>query len=141
KNRWLVLAVVVLLAVIVAGGAWLLVDNFVTSDVEALVKEHEAAFLDNDFVAWSATVTDDYTEFDSNAGMTFSLAQMEARMSNLHSMGFAVENLGPMSVNGDWVSIPQRVTFIAPFDFDCFSLYEIEEGLIKQHLALCTPAP
>ena len=140
-NRWMAVALILALAALVALGAWLLIDNFVSSDVEALVKEHEAAFLDNDFAAWSATVTDDYTEFDSNAGMTFSLAQMEARMSNFHSMGFAVENLGPMSVNGDWVSVPQWVTFTNVFDFDCFSLYEIEEGLIKQHLALCSPAP
>ena len=34
NNRWLILAVVVLLAVIVAAGAWLLIDNLVASDVE-----------------------------------------------------------------------------------------------------------
>ena len=80
NNRWLILAVVVLLAALVALGAWLLIDNFVTSDVEALLEESRAAFLDNDFEAWSATVTDDYTEFDANAGVTYGMAQMQARM-------------------------------------------------------------
>ncbi len=139
NNRWLILALVVLLTVIVAAGAWLLVDNLVLSDMEALVEEHQAAFAANDFAAWSATVTDDFTEFDSNAGMTYSLAQMEQRMTQFRSQGFAVEQLGPMSVNGAWVSIPQSVTFMDVLEFDCFSLYEIQEGLIKQHLAICTP--
>ena len=48
NNRWLILAVVVLLAALVALGAWLLVDNFVTSDVEALIDDYNAAYGTND---------------------------------------------------------------------------------------------
>ena len=35
-NRWMAVALVLALAALVALGAWLLIDNFVTSDVEAL---------------------------------------------------------------------------------------------------------
>ena len=143
NNRWLILAVVVLLAVIVAAGAWLLVDNFVTSDVEALIEESHAAWMSVDFEAWSATVTDDFTEFDANAGFTYSMNVMEDRMSNFEKWGFTVEDLGPMTVNGNWVSIPQRVDFTNPGGdgFEGISVYEIEGDLIKQHLVLFSPVP
>jgi len=137
NNRWLILAVVVLLAVIVAAGAWVLIDNLVTSDVEALVEEGAAAWESFDFEAWSATVTDDFTQFDANAGETFSLAAMESRMAFFKSYGFTVEDLGPMTVNGNWVSIPQRVEFTTTGDtYEGISVFEIEGDLIKRHFVL-----
>ena len=142
NNRWLILAVVVLLAVIVAAGAWLLIDNFVTSDVEALVNEHQAAWMSFDFEAWSATVTNDFTEFDANAGFTYSLDAMESRISGFEYLGFTVEDLGPMTVNGNWVSIPQRVEFTTVGDtYEGISVYEIEGDLIKQHFVLFSKVP
>ena len=143
NNRWLILAVVVLLAAFVALGAWLLIDNFVTSDIEALVEESQAAWTSFDFEAWSATVTDDYTEFDAPAANTYSMVSMETRMSSFESWGFTVEDLGPMTVNGNWVSIPQRVEFtIAGGDaYEGISVYEIEGDLIKQHFVLFSKVP
>lgn len=143
NNRWLILAVVVLLAALVALGAWLLIDNFVTSDVEALVEESQAAWTSFDFEAWSATVTDDYTEFDAPAENTYSMASMETRMSSFESWGFTVEDLGPMTVNGNWVSIPQRVQFTIPGGdgFEGISVYEIEGDLIKRHFILFSKVP
>lgn len=143
NNRWLILAVVVLLAVLVALGAWMLIDSFVTSDVEALVEESQAAWTSFDFEAWSATVTDDYTEFDAPAANTYSMASMETRMSSFESWGFTVENLGPMTVNGNWVSIPQRVEFtIQGGDtYEGISVYEIEGDLINRHFILFSRVP
>lgn len=142
NNRWLILAVVVLLAALVALGAWLLIDNFVTSDAEALVEESTAAWTSFDFEAWSATVTDDFTEFDANAGQTFAMDAMESRLSAFRGYGFTIENLGPMKVNGNWVSIPQRVEFTASGSaYEGFSVYEIEGDLIKQHFILFSKVP
>jgi hypothetical protein len=142
NNRWLILAVVVLLAVIVAAGAWLLIDNFVTSDVEALIEESAAAWTSFDFEAWSATVTDDFTQFDANADSTYPMNAMESRMSSFKSWGFTVENLGPMTVNGNWVSVPQRVDFTAAgTTYEGISVYEIEGDLIKQHFVLISRVP
>ncbi len=142
NNRWLILAVVVLLAVLVAGGAWLLIDNLVTSDVEALVEESGAAWTSFDFEAWSATVTDDFTSFDANADLTFEMNAMESRMSGFKGYGFTSENLGPMTVNGNWVSVPQRVDFTTLGDtYEGISVFEIEGDLIKQHFVLFSRVP
>ncbi len=142
NNRWLILAVVVLSAVIVAAGAWLLIDNLVTSDVEALIEESSAAWMSFDFEAWSATVTSNFTEFDANAEFPYPLNAMENRMSQFERYGFTAENLGPMTVNGNWVSIPQRVEFTTLGDtYEGISVYEIEGDLIKQHFALFSPVP
>ncbi len=142
NNRWLILAVVVLLAIIVAAGAWLLIDNLVVSDIEALVEESQQAYMDNDFEAWSATVTDNYTEFDVTAGFTYSMAAMESRMSSFEELGFTLENLGPMTVNGNWVSIPQRVEFTTLGDtYEGISVYEIGGDLINRHFILFSAVP
>lgn len=143
NNRWLILAVVVLLAAFVALGAWLLIDNFVASDMETLIENHIEAWTSFDFEAWSATVTDDFTEFDQPARSTYSMNVMESRMSNFESMGFTVENLGPMTVNGNWVSIPQRVDFTIPGGdaYEGISVYEIEGDLIRQHFILFSKVP
>jgi hypothetical protein len=142
-NRWMAVALILALAALVALGAWLLIDNFVKSDVEVLIEESEAAWTSFDFEAWSATVTDDFTQFDANAGITYSMDVMESRMSNFEQWRFTVESLGPMTVNGDWVSIPQRVEFTIPGGdgFEGISVYEIEGDLIKQHLVLVSPVP
>lgn len=142
NNRWLILAVVVLLAALVALGAWLLIDNFVTSDVEALVEEATAAWTSFDFEAWSATVTEDFTEFDANASFTYPLYAMELRMSDFEKYGFTLENLGPMTVNGNWVSVPQRVEFATTGDtYEGISVHEIEGDLIKRHFILFSKVP
>ena len=82
-------------------------------------------------------MTDDFTELDVNAGYTYSMATPWNRECQASKrFGFTVENLGPMTVNGNWVSIPQRVDFTTLGDtYEGISVYEIEGDLIKQHFA------
>ncbi len=77
NNRWLILAVVVLFAVIVAAGAWLLIDNLVTSDVEHVDAGPTAAMDANDYDAFMALHTIRHRPHD---GARWRLASMRARM-------------------------------------------------------------
>ena len=139
NNRWLILAVVVLVAVIVAAGAWLLIDNFVTSDVEALVEDYTAAYGTNDSEAWAALLTDDFRFVDVNAGQTYrGLEAFSANVARNLGYGWAAETVGPVSVNGNWVSVPSLVTF-SSMELEGFSVFEIEGDRIKQHIAAFGP--
>jgi len=59
NNRWLILAVVVLFAALAALGAWLLINNFVTTDMEKVVVDSNAALNSGDRTAWIAAYSDD----------------------------------------------------------------------------------
>ena len=140
NNRWLILAVVVLLAVIVAAGAWLLIDNFVTSDVERLIADYGVAAETNDTEAFASLLTDDFRHVDINAGETFTGDAFTARVAHNSSIGITAEDLGPVSVYGNWASIPQRVVFTALHTtYEGFSVFEIEGDRIKQHIAVFAP--
>jgi hypothetical protein len=140
NNRWLILAVVVLLAVIVAGGAWLLVDNLVTSDVERLIQDYKLAAETNDTEAFASLLTDDFRHVDINAGNTYSGDAFTARVASNVGIGITMEDLGPVSVYGNWASVPQRVTFSIGGTYEGFAVFEIEGDRIKQHIAAFAPA-
>ena len=139
NNRWLILAVVVLLAALVALGAWLLIDNFVTSDVEALIDDYHVAYGNNDADEWASLLTDDFVFTDINAGNTYEGAAFEANVARNLMLGWEAEMLGPLSVNGNWVSVPQLVSFGGFTDLEGFSVFEIEGDRIKQHIAAFAP--
>ena len=139
NNRWLILAVVVLLAVLVALGAWLLIDNFVTSDVEALVADYTAAYEINDSETWASLLTDDFRFVDVNAGQTYTgLEAFSANVARNLSLGWGAETVGPVSVNGNWVTVPSLVTFRS-VELEGFSVFEIEGDRIKTHIAAFAP--
>jgi hypothetical protein len=139
NNRWLILAVVVLLAALVALGAWLLIDNFVTSDMEALVEDYHVAYGTNDADAWASLLTDNFRFVDVNAGQTYAgLEAFSANVARNLGLGWGAENLGPVTVTGNWVSVPSLVTF-SGMELEGFSVFEIEGDRIKQHIAAFAP--
>jgi hypothetical protein len=139
NNRWLILAVVVLLAALVALGAWLLIDNVVTSDVEALVEDYMVAYGNNDADVWGSLLTDDFRFVDGNADRTYTgLEAFGANVARNLRLGWEAETLGPVTVTGNWVSVPTLVTFTG-LELEGFSVYEIEGDRIKQHIAAFAP--
>lgn len=141
NNRWLILAVVVLFAALAALGAWLLVDTFAASDVEALIDDFQAAWNGYDYEALAALVTDDFIHVDTNAGETFQGEEaLRARLATYEALGFEREDLGPVTVSGNWASRPQRVTFSGLGTYEGFSVFEIEGDRIKAHYAVFSPA-
>ncbi len=138
-NRWMAVGLVLALAAVVAMGAWLLIDNFVTSDVEALIADYNDAYEINDSAAWASLLVDDFRFVDANTGETFrGLEAFNANVARNLFLGFGAETLGPVSVNGNWVSVPVLVTF-AHGEFEGYSVYEIEGDRIKQHIAALAP--
>ncbi len=138
-NRWMAVALILALAALVALGAWLLIDNFVTSDVEALIADYNGAYEINDSEAWASLLIDDFRFVDVNAGETFrGLEAFSADVARNLFLGFGVETQGPVSVNGNWVSVPILVTFTHG-EFEGFSVFEIEGDRIKQHIAALAP--
>jgi len=138
NNRWLILAVVVLLAALVALGAWLLVDNVVTSDVEALLDDYRAAWVGNDAEALASLVTEDVRYVDHNAGVTVEgLEDLIGNVAYSATFGYDAEK-GTVSVNGDWVSERQQISFEGRV-WEGFSVLQIEGNLIKQHHAFFSP--
>jgi hypothetical protein len=141
NNRWLILAVVVLFAALVALGAWLLIDNLVTSDVEALIDDYLAAWETNDYDALAAVVTDDFVFTDDDGIEYRGEADLKGELAGYFLFEFEVVSTGPISVSGDWVSQPQRISFTTGV-WEGFSLYEIEGDLIKRHfIAAMSPVP
>lgn len=114
NNRWLILAVVVLLAALAALGAWLVIDTFVTTDMEKMVVESNAALNTGDRTAWIAAYSDD-------AVLTFVAGGSPSRVSGTQelftwaqeagAMDFHAEITGPTSVIGDYVTAPMTTSW------------------------------
>jgi hypothetical protein len=133
NNRWLILAVVVLLAALVALGAWLLIDNFVTSDVESLILDYNAAWIANDYEALAAVVTDDFVHTGTDGREYQGESELRPEIASYEGLGFEIVTAGPIAVSGDWAMRAERVSFFGG-DFEGISLYEIEGNLVKQHM-------
>ncbi len=135
NNRWLILAVVVLLAVIVAAGAWLLIDNFVTSDVESLILDYNAAWIANDYEALAAVVTDDFVHTGTDGRRYQGESELRPEIASYEGLGFEIVTAGPIAVSGDWAMRAERVSFsFTGGDLEGVALYEIEGNLVKQHM-------
>ena len=133
NNRWLILAVVVLSAVIVAAGAWLLIDNFVTSDVESLILDYNEAWIANDYEALAAVVTDDFVHTGTDGREYQGESELRPEIASYEVFGFEIVTAGPVAVSGDWAMRAERVSFTSQ-DWEGIALYEIEGNLVKQHM-------
>ncbi len=139
-SRWRRLSIVVLLAAIVAAGTWLLVDNLVKSDIEALIDDYGTAWETNDPALLRSVVTDDYMFRNLPDGADITLDGIDTELGSYEVYGFTVEARGEVIVNGRMVSQSETVSFRTG-TFEGFSVYEIEEGKISRHVLMFAERP
>ncbi len=139
-NRWRRLSMVVLLAAIVAAGTWLLVDNLVKSDIEALIEDYGTAWETNDPALLRSVVTDDYTLRDLRDGTDITLEGIDTELGLYEVYGFTMEARGELIVNGTMASQSQTVSFRTD-TFEGFSVFEIEDGKISRHVLVFVERP
>lgn len=139
-SRWRRLSIVVLLAAIVAAGTWLLVDNLVKSDIEALIEDYGTAWETNDPALLRSVVTDDYTLRDLRDGTDITLEGIDTELGLYEVYGFTMEARGELIVNGTMASQSQTVSFRTD-TFEGFSVFEIEDGKISRHVLVFVERP
>lgn len=139
-SRWRRLSIVVLLAAIVAAGTWLLVDNLVKSDIEALIDDYGTAWETNDPALLRSVVTDDYTLRDLRDGTDITLEGIDTELGLYEVYGFTMEARGELIVNGTMASQSQTVSFRTD-TFEGFSVFEIEDGKISRHVLVFVERP
>lgn len=139
-NRWLTLAVVILTAAIVAFAAWMLVDNLVKSDVEALIEDYGTAWETNDPALLRSVVTDDYTYRNLRDGGEITLDGIDTELGLYEVYDFTIEARGEVIVNGAVASHSETVSFRTG-TFEGFSVYQIEDGKISQHVLVFAERP
>lgn len=147
-NRWLILAVVVLLAALVALGAWLLIDNLVTSDIERLVLDANTALNAGDDDAYVALHSPDVvfrtvidgehnTVYQSETGL---LSWVGGLWDTWHS-----DITGDVVVDGDFATFPNTVGWISPDGveggYEGVHVFRVEEGLVVEHLFMGRAVP
>jgi len=142
NNRWLILAVVVLFAALAALGAWLLINNFVTTDMEKVVVDSNAALNSGDRTAWIAAYSDD-------AVLTFVAGGSPSQVSGTQelfawaqeagAMDFHAEITGPTSVIGDYVTAPMTTTWrgtVGEVRSEGIMIFRILDGQITESFFL-----
>jgi hypothetical protein len=136
NNRWLILAVVVLFAVIVAAGAWLVIDNLVTSDVEHVVQDASAAMNAGDIDAFMALHTSDIvltTVLSGSVTKYEGADEVRAWFNGLFDTWYT-ETTGEVVVSGDYVTYPETVGWDDLRGYEGIHVNRVEDGLIAESL-------
>jgi len=134
NNRWLILAVVVLLAVIVAAGAWLLVDNLVLSDIEQIVEDSAVAMNAHDVDAYMALHSSDtlFTTMINGQSTVFDGEQALRAWFNGIFDSWYTEATGEVVVSGEYVAFPNTVGWDGLPGYEGMLVVRVQDGLITE---------
>lgn len=134
SNRWLILAVVVLCAALVALGSWLLVDNLVKSDAEQLLDDSAAAMNAGDVDAFMALHAPDIvltTVVDGTVTRYEGAEELRAWFNVLYDSWYT-ETTGELVVNGGYVTHSETVGWDGKPVYEGIHVYRVEDGLIAE---------
>lgn len=143
NNRWLILAVVVLFAALVALGAWLLIDNLVTSDIEQVLTDSQAALNAGDVEAFMALQTEDIVLTTViNGSMTeYSGADAVRSWFNRLWDSWYSEITGELVVSNDYITFPETVGWDGQPGYEGIHINRIEDGRIAESLFIGRAVP
>ena len=133
NNRWLILALVVLLTVIVAGGAWLLVDNLVVSDIEQIVQDSSVALDAHDVDAYMALHSSDtlfITVVDGQSTVYDGEEAVRAWFNDRFDTWYS--EMGDVVVSGEYASFPNTVGWDGLPGYEGMLVVRVEDGLITE---------
>jgi len=135
-NKWLILAVAVLVAALAGIGAWLAISQFATSDIEQLVIDSNVAVNDGDVEAYLALHSTD-TVFRTvlDGSVTVYEGEDEVRdWMNLLFNDWNSEIAGDIVVEGEYVTFPNTVSWGGQAGYEGISVVRVQDGLItEQH--------
>jgi hypothetical protein len=134
NNRWLILAVVVLLAVLVAAGAWLLIDNLVVSDIEQVVQDGAAAMNAHDVDAYMALHSPD-TLFTTTINGGYAAYEGEEAVRlwfNGLLDSWYTETTGEVVVQGEYLAFSNTVGWGGQPEFEGMMVVRVQDGLVTE---------
>lgn len=141
NNRWLILAVVVLFAALAALGAWLLVDNLVTSDVEQVVLDSNEAINAHDVDAYLALHSPDSvfrTVINGEVSVYEGEEELRSWFGNLSDSWYS-DIAGDPVVQDQYVTFPNTVGWSGSPGYEGIHVVRVEDGLITERLFVGGP--
>jgi len=140
-NRWMAVALILALAALVALGAWLLVGQLATSDMERLADDAYAAMNEGNVDAWMDLHSTDAVQELQVVGWDSDTRQggeeLRAWFQRYAAMGdgFRNEITGEPVIAGDHVAFPSTLAWGESYfavEMEGIHVMRIEDGLIAE---------
>lgn len=127
---WIVVGA--LAAALVALGAWMLVDRYTgpQADATALVDDLTAAWTAGDAAAIQDVYTADAIVVDAWGGQMTRTSGILADLATAHALGFQVERIAPVTVEGDYASSFFRYSTPAGEEGTLATIFQLRDGMI-----------
>ena len=130
---WIVVGV--LAAALVALGAWMVVDRYTgpQADATALIDDAATAWSSYDVDGVRAAYTNDAVLVTAWGSSFTGMDKLIANVQTAKSVGFDVERVAPVTVEGDFATTFMRYATAAPEEGILVSVFQLRDGKILRH--------